>query len=135
MKASERDEQVKKLQEQAETLRAKIYDLQNAKVEPDPISFVNCADEIQTIQSYLQHQALNYDISFEVREEKEYKNLGIYLGHGPCEWEIVKDSDDAWVLIPKVNKIVKVKTPAKKRTSKISSVAGTSDFEAEEGDA
>lgn len=134
MKKSERDEQIKKLQLEAEKLLTKIYDLQNTDVEPDPISFKDCIEESISIQDKLQKQDNGIDLSFEVRLEMEYQNLGIYLGYDPnCEWKIVKDSDDCWVLIPAVNEIVKVKASPKKRTSK-ARVADSGDFEKDDDD-
>ena len=40
-------------------------------------------------------------IDFDFRRGGEYKNKGFYLGHGICPFEIVKDSLDAFVLVPK----------------------------------
>lgn len=40
-------------------------------------------------------------IDFDMRSGGEYKNKGFYLGHSICRWKIVKDSLDAFVLVPK----------------------------------
>lgn len=134
MKKSERDAQVKKLQEEAEALRAKIYDLQNNEVEPDPVDFEDCREFLNKISDKI-HKACG--LFFGLRIFREYKHLGIYLGSDDkCQWKIVKDSVGCWVLIPTVNEIAKPKSTSKKRAStpKVSSVAGVSDFEAEEDD-
>ena len=47
-----------------------------------------------------------YPAEFEVRSAGAHAYNGIYLGSGcdKCPWEIVKDSNDAWVLVLACNK-------------------------------
>jgi hypothetical protein len=41
------------------------------------------------------------DVDFGIRSGGEFAYKGIYLGHCKSKWEIVKDSLDAFVLVPK----------------------------------
>jgi hypothetical protein len=41
------------------------------------------------------------DVDFSLREGGQFAYKGIYLGHHKPKWEIVKDSLDAFVLVPK----------------------------------
>lgn len=40
-------------------------------------------------------------IDIDIRRRGEYENKGFYLGHFNCPWEIVQDSLNAFVLVPK----------------------------------
>ena len=40
-------------------------------------------------------------VDFSIRSGGDFAYKGIYLGHHKCQWEIVKDSLDAFVLVPK----------------------------------
>jgi hypothetical protein len=41
------------------------------------------------------------DVDFAIRSGGQFAYKGIYLGHCKSKWEIVKDSLDAFVLVPK----------------------------------
>ncbi len=96
-------QRIEMLQEQLEELKAQIKS--NEKREKPKLFDDRAAsytlDEIDTIV-----RERFYPAEFDVRTFGEYAYNGIYLGddHDGCAWEIVKDSQDMWVLILKANK-------------------------------
>jgi hypothetical protein len=98
------------IMQRIEIIEAELNDLRSEldkpdEVEPKPLFVERKADytldEIHDIVS-----ERNPCAEFQLRAGGEYALNGIFLGlsfHG-CAWEIVKDRNDAWVLILKDNK-------------------------------
>lgn len=103
MKQMDIMQRIEMLQEQLEELKAQIKS--NKKPEKPKLFDDRAAsytlDEIDTFVRKHFHPA-----EFDVRAFGEYAYNGIYLGEDDegCAWEIVKDSQDMWVLILKANK-------------------------------
>ena len=67
------------------------YALPNKKEEFDKF-FIKISHALEDVKIF---------IDFDIRSGGEYKNKGFYLGHSICRWEIVQDSLNAFVLVPK----------------------------------
>lgn len=59
-------------------------------------------DQAVTLQTIVDlFAAKNIRVDFTIRSGGEFAFKGIYLGHHQPKWEIVKDSLDGFILVPK----------------------------------
>lgn len=112
MKVSERDKKVKELQLQVDELNAKIRDLKNQLVTPDPFDFSPLNSCFHSLSVELDRELRKQGVkmvggnAMTVRHFCEYENIGIFLGSKyDLKWEVVVDSLGAQILIPATNKI------------------------------
>jgi hypothetical protein len=93
-----------KIQETEQVLLELKKELEKEKEKTQNLKplFLEKFDQVVTLHTIVElFAAKNIHVDFFIRSGGEFAYKGIYLGHHKPEWEIVKDSLDAFVLVPK----------------------------------
>ena len=88
-----------KIQETEKALQSLKKELENSQIVR-PLEKLTYASSLNEIKEAFRKNNESYSVPLDIRDDGEYYNCGLYLGH-TGKWEIVKDSQNAYVLIPK----------------------------------
>jgi len=93
-----------KIRETEEVLLELKKDLEKQKEKKQnltPLSYLKDEESVSlhSIESLFKSAGVHAD--FGIRSGGDFAYKGIYLGHHKCQWEIVQDSLEAFVLVPK----------------------------------
>lgn len=93
-----------KIRETEEVLLELKKDLEKQKEKKQNLRPLSCLKDEESISLHIVEslfKSADVHVDFGIRSGGDFAYKGIYLGHHKCQWEIVQDSLEAFVLVPK----------------------------------